>query len=273
MFKVLHYILNGLRGILFNKDLRIETKLLLYYDYVRLVFHLITKQNRQLPGKFFFKAFNYTIDYENVFSFFFIVNEIFCTGEYVIYTKLKNFIDLGANIGLASLWYHFFNPKANIYCFEPDKENFRYLQKNMKQNHIRNCFLYNCAVSNKVGSAKFYRILDNIQNLDSGLKLNLNLPHTTYPVKLQKVSTLIKKIKHVSLLKMDIEGGEKAVFKDLFLSKTIQRIDRIIFENHFFNASDTNEYTTNVKRLNSIGNVHSVSKTHLSSINIWERKK
>lgn len=268
MLKIIRYTTRGLLGVLINSNLSTKNKILLYIDYVRLISHIILSDHTK-PGHFYFYSFRYNISYENIFSLFFIVNEIFCTGEYKVYNNLKSFIDLGSNIGIAVLWYHWFNPKMKIYCYEPDRQNFRYLHENMKQNGIRNCHLYNAAVSNKIGFAKFYQIIDNIQNLDSGLTLNLKLPHKIYKVKTQKVSSLVKKLKHVSLLKMDIEGGEKAVFEDLLKTNAIMFVDKIIFENHFFNTADRKIYKSNILKLSKIGTVHSTSKTDLSSINVW----
>jgi len=75
-------------------------------------------------------------------------------------------------MGLSILWYKFFNPQLKIVAFEPDRYSFRYLIKNLETNLITNTKLYNLALSDKKGETNFYTIIDDIQNLDSGLTLN-----------------------------------------------------------------------------------------------------
>jgi FkbM family methyltransferase len=43
---------------------------------------------------------------------------------------LDNIIDIGANVGMFSLYAHMRNPKANIYAYEPGKEVLEYLKSN-----------------------------------------------------------------------------------------------------------------------------------------------
>lgn len=78
---------------------------------------------------------------------------------YVQYGWVKDFdintiVDVGAHRGnvFSSLMYMF--PRAKVYAFEPDEENFRYLDK--KYNSNKNIELNKYAVSNKDGKSTFY---------------------------------------------------------------------------------------------------------------------
>ena len=52
------------------------------------------------------------------------------------YEKYRSIIDIGAHIGLYALFAADASPKAQIYAFEPESENFALLQKNIDNNHL-----------------------------------------------------------------------------------------------------------------------------------------
>jgi FkbM family methyltransferase len=134
-------------------------------------------------------------------------------------------LDIGANIGFyAKLLSQFATGKGKVYCFEPDSQNFKYLQQNTKD--IANIELFNKAVSDKTDVIKVYKS-----------KL-LNVDHRTYPVnnydsveeitsvsidELIKVQTIAK----VNVIKIDIQGFELTAFggmKHLLSSSTDLKI-------------------------------------------------
>jgi len=254
------------------------TKLNLYFDYCRLLLLALRSlfspalSDPKIDKVFHTKAFNYRVHYPFFQSFFFSFNEIFCIRDYPPFSNLKNYIDLGSNIGLSILWYHFFNPNLTIYAFEPDPFMLRFLKKNIKEANIKNCFLFNKAVSDKVGRRKYYRIIDQVQNLDSGLNLNLPLPFETLLTSTQKLSPLIKKIGKVSLIKMDIEGEEYRVFEEIFLTKTINNVEKIFFESHFFKKSEHGSYCSLLSSLKKFGKIETRINSGYTSLNYWENK-
>ena len=272
IFKIVRYIITGLLGIVNNTYFSSSTKIKLFFDYFRFVILTITSFFIPPPKILTISAFNLKITHNGYHSFFFLFNEIFCAGEYKVFKNIKNYVDLGAHIGLATIWYHLFNPSMKIYCFEPDQNNFQILQKNFQQNSLSNYTLFNEAVSNKKGIANFYNIKHKIYNLDSGLKLNLNLPNQTFKVKTTKLSTLIKKLKRVSFIKMDIEGEEYNVIDNMVSTKTIERVDRLIFEGHVFSQEDKKRYSHTLSKLKKSGNLQISFETEYSSKIIWEHK-
>jgi len=122
-------------------------------------------------------------------------------------------LDIGANIGFyASILSEITGDKGHVYCFEPDKKNFEYLKKNVK--NLRNVTCFNTAVSDKKQVLKIYRS-----------KL-LNVDHRTYPVNnydtveeinAVSIDDLIaeKIIPKVDLIKIDIQGYELSAFKGM----------------------------------------------------------
>ena len=75
-----------------------------------------------------------------------LIKEIKGTG------KGKTFIDAGTNIGNHTLYFSKILNAAKVYCFEPQKEIFKILQKNVKANNV-NAECYNNLLSDK--SANF----------------------------------------------------------------------------------------------------------------------
>lgn len=275
IYKSLFYLSQGIIGVAKNKHIPFLMKITLYSDYFRLLLTASTLpfnaklSNKKFDKVFYTRAFNYKIHYPIFQSFLFSFNEVFGIETYPAVLNLKKYVDLGSNIGVPILWYHFLNPEMEIYAFEPDPHIFKLLKKNIKEAKIKNCHLFNKGVSDKVGEFKFYQILDPIQNLDNGLTLNMELPFETTLVKIEKLSPLIKTIRNVSLIKMDIEGEEYNVFNDLLRSNTIDKIDKIFFESHIFKNIAPKNYLELLKKIGKIGEVKSRVNSKLSSINYW----
>lgn len=263
--KIISNICLGLRGIFINKYLKPKQKIHLYIDYFKFVLLLIPVIVLKTKiDKVKIKPFKYIVYIENYITFFYIFNEIFCKAVYSPSYKINNFLDLGANIGLTTLWYKFFNPNLIVTAFEPDKYNYKILTKNIRINKLTHIKINKIALCNKKGATSFFTIHDNIQNLDSGLTLNQNFPHEKYKVKTDKLSNYINK--PIDLIKMDIEGAEYQVFDDLFKTNKINLIKNIVFEMHFFNKSQKEKMIIIIKRLKKIGNIKCLENSKVTKV-------
>lgn len=122
-------------------------------------------------------------------------------------------LDIGANIGFyAKILSTLTGNKGQVFCFEPDSQNFKYLAKNTKG--IKNINLFNKAVSDKTDVIKVYKS-----------KL-LNVDHRTYPVNnydsIEEISSVSideliaeKVIGKVNVIKIDIQGYELTAFNGM----------------------------------------------------------
>jgi FkbM family methyltransferase len=122
-------------------------------------------------------------------------------------------LDIGANIGFyAKILSGLTSNKGQVFCFEPDSQNFKYLVKNTKG--LKNINLFNKAVSDKTDVIKVYKS-----------KL-LNVDHRTYPVNnydsIEEISSIsidelvdAKVISHVNVIKIDIQGYELTAFNGM----------------------------------------------------------
>lgn len=262
--KIISNIFLGIKGIFTNKFIKPKQKIFLFLDYIKFLIILIPVIIFKLKiKKIKIRSFNYTIYIQNYVTFFYIFNEIFCKVVYSPY-KINTLMDLGANIGLTTLWYKFFNPNLTVTVFEPDKYNYKILIKNIKVNKLTNIKINNTALCNKKGEKSFFTIFDNVQNLDSGLTLNQNFPHEKYKVKTDKLSSYMNK--PVDLVKMDIEGAEYQVFDDLFKTNKIENIKNMVFEMHFFNKLQKEKMSIILNKLKKIGEINCLENSKVTKV-------
>lgn len=132
--------------------------------------------------------------------------------------NVNTIIDVGANIGLASRYFHKMFPYAAIYALEPDRDNFNLLCRNCKAIHEINVFRqaiwnHNNGVcignrakvvghSGKVNPAK-YMVTDEIidgEDMISSTRFS-DFLHIHF-------------INQIDILKIDIQGAEIEMFQD-----------------------------------------------------------
>ena len=136
-------------------------------------------------------------------------------------------IDIGAHIGLFSLFASQYCKNGKIYCFEPIKENYDILTENIDLNKIKNLIPFNYAVSKESNHKKIYLNSD-----DSA--------HSIFPSGenfIEVKSTTIKsifdenQINNCNILKLDCEGAEYEII-DSIPKEYFFRINKIIIEYH-----------------------------------------
>ena len=130
----------------------------------------------------------------------------------------KVIFDIGANIGAYSYLFSKQYPNSNIYSFEPVVDNFNNLVKNMEHSNIKNVTPYNygfykeCAelelgvpiIDEKDSRGGTYRFVDTQEELT-------NKVLSKFMVLDEYVSE--NNITEIDILKLDVEGAEKDVFK------------------------------------------------------------
>jgi FkbM family methyltransferase len=115
-------------------------------------------------------------------------------------------VDLGANIGLSSLWLKRHYNCEKIVAIEPVRSNARLVRKNFDANAIRGTVI-EAAVGPSDGVVKF----------EESAASNLgHIGANGYDVRMLCMTSLLRDLlpdEHVDLLKIDIEGGEEALFR------------------------------------------------------------
>lgn len=135
----------------------------------------------------------------------------------------KIFIDIGAWIGTTCMYAS--RKSKHIYCIEADKNSFDDMSLNLKENCSNNYTLINKAIYNiddievKFGKNKFLnnsKMNDSTSQIysDNEVSNEYYLINTITINKLLKVNNI--DTSEISLIKVDIEGGEEYILNDLF---------------------------------------------------------
>lgn len=119
-------------------------------------------------------------------------------------------LDLGANTGLTATYFSKLYPQARLACVEPVPENLRVLRSNLAMNNVH-AQVVAAAVDVEDGMVQM-----ELSAKDYGHKVAGGSVPERDTVRVEAVSmpTLLKRLQwdRVGLLKMDIEGHEKALF-------------------------------------------------------------
>lgn len=114
-------------------------------------------------------------------------------------------IDIGAHIGLFSLFIYRKLKNVRIFSFEPNLENYNLMVENIKKNNAKKLSTFNMAVSSKIGSILFF-INEKDPAGHSIFKKSTSSVNVT-SVTLEKIIN-DNKISSCELLKLDCEGAE-----------------------------------------------------------------
>lgn len=112
--------------------------------------------------------------------------------------KTDVIIDIGANIGYYTIL--FARLGKEVHAFEPEPENFKLLQKNIRVNKITNAIIVQKAVSNKNGTVNL-----KLNKLNTGGHHITSLTKETIQIETIRLDNYIKQ---ADFIKMDIEGAE-----------------------------------------------------------------
>jgi FkbM family methyltransferase len=137
------------------------------------------------------------------------IEEVFGRKEYDIDIKYtpEFIIDGGANIGFTSVFFANKYPKAEIVAIEPEGNNFRLLLKNIaKYPNIKPL------KSGVWGKDALLEVKDNGYGL-RGFMVQEVENETEQSINATSIKTLMQGNRLIDILKLDIEGSEKAVFE------------------------------------------------------------
>jgi FkbM family methyltransferase len=142
--------------------------------------------------------------------------QVFYANEYDVDLKKPPgfIIDCGANIGLSALFFANKYPGATIVAVEPDKGNFIYLQKNTK-------FFQNVICINK--AVWPHHVWMEIKDMGTGnwsLQTFVTNTPSERAIESITIDEIISEFKKdsIDIIKIDIEGAEKELFKNNYES-------------------------------------------------------
>lgn len=143
----------------------------------------------------------------------FILNEIFLDRVYDIagvdYSTCRSILDIGANMGVYTLYAASRAPQASIYCFEPSSENFSILERNCKTNGIR-AKIFQAAVS---GSSGVGHLVTDRSSVEYALGEASQMSEQVECFDLKKVFETTGEASF-DFVKMDVEGAEREILNN-----------------------------------------------------------
>lgn len=168
------------------------------------------------------------IEIPDIASYKFMYKEIFNQEIYKFYTGKKDpyIIDGGANIGLATIYFKQLYPNSEIISFEPDPIIFKILSNNINKFNLEGVELIPKGIWNKEGDIEFWS-----EGADGGMISEIDKSKLgSNNIKVVSLKSYLNR--SVDFLKLDIEGAETIVLRDI--QEKLGNIQRIFVEYHSF---------------------------------------
>jgi FkbM family methyltransferase len=179
--------------------------------------------------------------------------------------KSKNILDAGSNIGLYSIVAAHANPKAKIFAFEPNPNNFERLKINIHLNNFDNRITaLPLAVSDQDKEISFFlplkKRISDVSSAVKGHSQHFNkLEHTSITVKSVALdSQFANRTQKIDLIKIDVELYELHVLRGM---TDILKKDRPVIFCEIFN--EIIKVKTNPKLIGEIPNGYSTEIANL----------
>lgn len=187
----------------------------------------------------------YTLEY--LFKEIFVAHEYYFEAE----TDSPLIVDCGANIGMAVLYFKWLYPKARIMAFEPNPNTFSLLKKNVEANNLQNVELFNIGLFDKKTEIPFF-IGDNLATLEGSIRSDRG-GKNQMNIQTEMLSSILKDISKVDLMKMDVEGAEINIIRDLYNNKALSKIQECLIEYHHNMNSDKSELASFLQQFEESG--------------------
>jgi FkbM family methyltransferase len=163
-----------------------------------------------------------------------MINEIWVYEEYnpegFEINKNDIIMDIGANVGVFTVYAASKASEGKVYAFEPVKENFDRLKDNAKLNNLKNVVAYNAGVSDKTGNKDI--MVSGINTGGHSFYITGGENRQKFSIKTISLKDVfaMNKIDRINFLKCDCEGAE---YEILFSApELLKRIDKISMEVH-----------------------------------------
>jgi FkbM family methyltransferase len=208
-------------------------KVRLLVEYLRLTVKAIVAWNSSNPGSE--RILGYTVRHFGVRSVQFLFSEIFVRNEYLFAATVDRplVFDCGANIGMATLYFKWLYPRAEVHAFEPDPDTFQALKANVERNGLSDVHLHNVALAGQPGHLDLF-----VPAGPGGSPLMSTIPGRMAESNLRRIvvdasalSTYVGD-REIDFLKMDVEGAEESVMGELAATATLRNVKEMAVEYH-----------------------------------------
>lgn len=223
-----------LKNLTYPTKSGMSSKKRIIFDYLRISFKALFFRLFGL-SQVKEKIFGYTVEAFNYETIRFLYGEIFLRGEYTF--KSQNdapiILDCGANIGMAVIFFKWLYPNSKIYAFEPDPKTFVLLEKNINANNFKDVYLDNSAIMDKEGTTVFFNKADS----PGSLTMSVNSSRSngdSISVRTISLNSFLRRsgFDAVDFAKIDIEGSEDVLIKDVFVGGSMSIVKAFAIEYH-----------------------------------------
>ncbi|MEM9513979.1 MAG: FkbM family methyltransferase [Actinomycetota bacterium] len=187
-----------------------------------------------------------------------VYEQVFIDREYDFSTDASapNIIDCGAHYGVATIFFLMRYPRASVLAFEPDPNNAEVFKMNIAARQLDRVRLVEAAVSDYSGTGELFGEFDGRHPDSQGNSLLQSWGDrgytTTRTVDVVRLSDYIDE--PIDFLKLNIEGAELPVIRDLSRTDRLDRVHQIyvqFHQTHSLNSDD--EYREVLDILESAG--------------------
>jgi FkbM family methyltransferase len=162
----------------------------------------------------------------------FLYREVFAEREYWFASDTAKpvILDCGSNIGMAILFFKALYPDCEITAFEPAPWACAAIEETLAANDLRGVTLHNAALAETDGTLELFH---DPKHPGSAV---MSVYEDRMPG--EKVSVPAVRLSHyiggtpIDFLKLDVEGSELPVLRDLVASGTIAQIRQMVIEFH-----------------------------------------
>jgi FkbM family methyltransferase len=210
------------------------------YHFIRFLFREFSPMARLLYGHYFREKFAVKIEYAEQpvilrggTSDIKVFYEVFALELYKLPEKeVATILDIGANAGYASLYFAHFYPNARIIAVEPEGSNYQALLENTRS--YKNITCLQAAIWSQETDLALQNPGDSKWSFQYAKDTGKGpaIRSQTLPGLMEKFD-----LQRIDLLKMDIEGGEEAVFASN--TDWMRLVDCLLIELHSEKARKT----------------------------------
>jgi len=162
---------------------------------------------------------------------------VFIRREYGTVERFRTMVDIGANVGIFAVYAAQSNPRAKIYCYEPERLNFDSLRLNIDINGLDDrVAAFPCAVASDTRGREL-AITESLSNsfhmVPSGSR--------TQTVACTTLGQILDQhdLKQVDLLKLNCEGSEYEILEEC-PDADLARVSNIRLEYHNLDGANRN---------------------------------
>lgn len=159
------------------------------------------------------------------------VNEIFCRQDYGNGRDVRTVVDIGANRGLAALFFLSRHPDCRVYCFEPDPKNTAALRETLAGFESRYVLVEKAVTATSVTTIRFVpsgRYGHTAGEQDEGETV-VEFPAISIG---DAMRMTLEGEPRIDLVKIDTEGSEPELVAALQRDAALGAVRQVVFEDN-----------------------------------------